>query len=85
VVEYKDGLIAGVPSNITISHKFGERELTDEKGNVVNQLHDCGIVYYPEHPYLLCIMTRGKNIDNLSRSISAISKIVYQEVSLRAK
>lgn len=82
-VEYKDGLIAGVPPDVAISHKFGERELTDKKGGIINQLHDCGIVYYPEHPYLLCIMTKGKNINNLSRSISSISKIVYEEVSSR--
>jgi len=27
------------------------------------QLHDCGIVYYPETPYLLCVMTKGWNFE----------------------
>jgi 2',3'-cyclic-nucleotide 2'-phosphodiesterase (5'-nucleotidase family) len=38
------------------------------------QLHDCGIVYAPERPYVLCIMAQGKTtgaILELMRTISA--------------
>jgi hypothetical protein len=44
------------------------------------QLHDCGIVYYPHKPYLLCVMTRGKSSDDNSKMIAEISKLVYREV-----
>jgi beta-lactamase class A len=75
-VEFKDGLVAGVPSDIPVAHKFGERQFGEEK-----QLHDCGIVYHPEKPYLLCVMTRGKDLSTLPQVISELSKVTYEEVS----
>lgn len=53
--KFIDGIRKSVPSDITISHKFGERSLSDTE----KQLHDCGIVYKPHHPYILCVMTKG--------------------------
>jgi len=57
--KFDKGLVAGVSKNIIVSHKFGEAEI--QSG--VKQLHDCGIVYYPRHPYLVCIMTRGNDYE----------------------
>ena len=75
-VGFKDGLVAGVPDGISVSHKFGERVGPgDEK-----QLHDCGIVYYPNHPYLLCIMTKGDSLDELTGLVRDTSQQVYNEV-----
>lgn len=70
---YSKGLVAGLPSQTKVSHKFGERHYIDTG---TRQLHDCGIVYTP-NPYLLCIMTRGQNFDNLTSTIKDISSIVY--------
>lgn len=72
------GIRSGVPEGIEISHKFGERFLEDSK-----QLHDCGIVYFPENPYLLCVMTMGKDFQELENVISTVSKMVYEEVDSR--
>ncbi|MEK7634826.1 MAG: serine hydrolase [Patescibacteria group bacterium] len=77
--EFKEGLNAGVPENIIVSHKFGERVLD----NGERQLHDCGIVYYPENPYQLCIMTRGTDYDDLKSVIQEISKEIYTEFDSR--
>ncbi|MGH7246421.1 MAG: serine hydrolase [Candidatus Levyibacteriota bacterium] len=74
--DFPVGIGKGIPENITISDKFGERELdTGEK-----QLHDCGIVYYPSHPYLLCIMTRGNDYTKLSQIIEQISSKIYSDI-----
>ena len=75
-IEFKDGLVAGLPSEVPVAHKFGERQFGEEK-----QLHDYGIVYYPEKPYLICIMTRGKELSKLPHVISELSKVTYEEVS----
>src|SRR6185436_5295057 len=56
--KFSDGIVAGVPKETTVSHKFGERTLSLNTSSI-NELHDCGIVYYPGHPYFLCIMTKG--------------------------
>jgi len=71
---FKDGLTALLPSDLTVAHKFGER-LTPETGEV--QLHDCGIVYYPQNPYLLCLMTRGRDPKKLAKFIGQTSLQIY--------
>lgn len=77
---WKNGLSRGVPADIEIAHKFGER--SDFVNNVV-QLHDCGIVYFPGNPYLLCVMTRGYDMTKLSEIIGTISKMFYDEMIYR--
>ena len=81
MVEFKEGLVAGVPSNIPVAHKFGERRIiNDDDHTDVKQLHDCAIIYYPDHPYLLCVMTRGYDFIALGDDIRDISNLVYREV-----
>jgi len=74
--EYKNALVAGVPKGITVAHKFGESYQGDE-----NQFHDCGIIYYPKHPYLLCVMSRGKNLFDLESSIRDVSRFIYEKIA----
>ena len=77
---FDHGIVAGVPSGITIAHKFGER--IGEGGS--RQLHDCGIVYHPDGAYMLCVMTRGKDPEALAAIIADISRMVYDEMHARA-
>lgn len=76
--DFKEGIVAGVPSTVVVAQKFGERTLNDKPG--VKQLHDCGIVYYPDHPYLLCIMSRGTDFTTLDDIIRDVSRLAYEEV-----
>ena len=76
-VKFDGGISQGIPSTILIAHKFGEREISGQ----LNQLHDCGIVYYPKHPFILCVMTRGQNWDDLSSTIGEISKEIYTDIN----
>jgi beta-lactamase class A len=79
---FKAGLVAGVPKDVVVAHKFGEHTTTDSVGTVLShQLHDCGIVYYPAQPYLLCVMTRGQDFSALEKVISDISRLTYQDIS----
>lgn len=79
-VDFKDGLNMGIPRNIKIAHKFGERgSLPDNQ----KELHDCGIVYFPQNPYLLCVMVEGADYTNMSAAIGHVSKLVYDEVYSR--
>lgn len=76
--DYGDGLKAGVPEGIKIANKFGERTSPNEK-----ELHDCGIIYYPDNPYLLCVMTKGFDFNAMASVITTVSKSVYEEVDSR--
>jgi beta-lactamase class A len=80
-VNFKRGIVATVPNNITVAHKFGERTFADG----VKQLHDCGIIYYPNRPYLLCVMTKGNDFNNLEKTIQQVSQIVYKAIDKRYK
>ncbi len=79
------GIVAGVPEGIIVANKFGERGFYSADPNVppMMQLHDCGIVYYPDNPYLICVMTRGNSFEALEPVIQNISRMIYEEVDSR--
>jgi len=75
---FDKGISAPIPPSISVANKFG---FSTE--NNLRQLHDCGIVYYPDHPYILCVLTKGSNTTVLEQTIASISQIVYTEVQRR--
>ncbi len=79
--DFKDGLVSGIPSGATIAHKFGENSGQGSDGNILwRTLHDCGIIYKPDHPYILCVATMGYDLEELKYIISNVSKIVYEQI-----
>jgi beta-lactamase class A len=73
---FTGGLKAGVPADIKVADKFGERHI-----GMLMQFHDCGIIYYPRSPYLLCVMSRGLEMEKLVSSVAKVSKAVFEQVS----
>ena len=76
---FKDGLAAGLPAGTVVAHKYGERVLGNEGQVDSVELHDCGFVYSGTAPYLLCVMTKSKTLDESKKVISNISHIIYTE------
>lgn len=79
-ISFTQGLRAGVPAEVEVAHKFGEFRLPAGEP-LPYQLHDCGIVYAPRSPYLLCVMTRGERIEPLPGVIAEVSRAVYGSIS----
>lgn len=79
--KFDQGLRKGIPADVPSSHKFGERKLE----NGMQHFHDCGIIYYPKHPYLLCVMTQGQDPTMLENAIAEISKFTYTQVETQYK
>jgi beta-lactamase class A len=79
------GLVAGVPTGTLVAHKFGESMdptgASSTASSTAPGLSDCGIIYYPDHPYFLCVMTRGTSYDTLSNVIAGISKVTWDQVT----
>lgn len=76
--DFSDGIDTGVPNNIAVSEKFGDARIPNAQGQQVGaELQNCGIVYYPQHPYIICVMTKGDSIPNLERFIGQVSKMIY--------
>jgi beta-lactamase class A len=73
---FTEGLVSGVKDKVQVAHKYGVYTF-EKDGRTVQEVHDCGIVYYPGEPYLLCIMTKGTDQGELAGIISTLSKVVY--------
>lgn len=76
---FADGLVAGVPKDVDVAHKYGEREGGPVGSGI--QVHDCGIVFSTSRPYLLCVMVQAKKAENATRIIREISAKVYGSVT----
>jgi beta-lactamase class A len=70
--DFTNMLPSGVPAGIPVAHKIG----------LVNgQLYvDCGIVYVPQKPYSLCMVSKTNENTAIQR-MHRLSKMVYQYVS----
>lgn len=77
--EFKDALSAGVPAGTEVAHKWGRRVLKVAQGKEIEQLHDCGIVYRASRPFLLCVMTGGRDMATLSQVIAKIAKLAWDD------
>ena len=74
--DFVHAIVKGLPAGTKVAHKFGIRNIEGDR-----LLHDCGIVYHPLRPYLLCVMTRGSNVEKSAEVIAEISKRVYEQVN----
>jgi len=72
---FTKGIVSGLPIDTKVAHKFGETGNASEA-----QLHETAIVYVDNDPYLITIMTKGKNVHLLPEALSDLSKITYQKM-----
>lgn len=63
-------LKAGLPTEIKIAHKVGFNAGCGD-------FHDCGIIYLPHKPYILCVMSTGSTREEADRVVPSISRQVY--------
>ncbi len=75
---FSDKVVAGVPSGVKVAHKIGVYEMPDNDDREVYT--DCGIVYVPKRPYILCLMSKSSE-KMANKHFSEISKIIYNNVS----
>ncbi|MEI6815870.1 MAG: serine hydrolase [Bacteroidota bacterium] len=74
--DFNDGIVKNLDKTIKVPRKFGERGLDNNL-----ELHEFGIVYYKNRPYLLGVMTKGRNYDELKKVIADISSIVFEDMN----
>ncbi len=76
------GFSRNLPGGIVIAHRQRIRPFSH--GNKqFTESHDCGIVYYPNHPYLLCLMGIGAEASSLNDLFDQISRVSYAEMATR--
>lgn len=65
-------LRGGIPENVKVAHKYGTSAGRSES--------DCGIVYVPKRPYIICFMIDAPP-EEANKIITDISKKVYDYVA----
>lgn len=76
--KFHDKLAAGVPDTVTVAHKIGVFEPLSSEQDIFT---DCGIVYVPERPYVLCMFVRDSN-EQAQNHMAYISKMVYEYIRM---
>lgn len=74
---FDDGVEAGVDAQIKVAHKTGNIDV-DGKERVTN---DCGIIYIPQRPYILCIFVKGGTEKQAQESMQYLSGMIYGYVT----
>ncbi len=73
---FNDWVPQPIPDTVTVAHKFGIFDLPEPASYKVNS--DCGIVYLPKRPYLLCVMVQHDNNHQVGTHVQAISQKIYE-------
>ena len=73
---------AGVPSDIETANKTGELYTHDQNGTGITVQNDAAIIFAPDHPYILVVMTAvpGGGEGQLHREIAGLSAQVYEAI-----
>ncbi len=73
---FDDKIAKPIPNDIPVAHKIGVHDLGNGDTPVFS---DCGIIYLPHRPYILCIMTKTTD-DKAKEYMQNISKLIYDYV-----
>lgn len=72
--KFDDKLRAPIPSDILVAHKIGVYK---------NEYYqDCGIVYLPKRPYVLCMISKSSEDEARSR-MNKVSDMIYKFIQSR--
>ncbi|MEP7165405.1 MAG: serine hydrolase [Ferruginibacter sp.] len=74
--DFTQGLVSGLPKDVKVAHKFGEAG----DGSSAH-FSESGIIYIRNSPYLITVMTKGKDNKVLPSVISDISKTVFEAIN----
>lgn len=72
---YKKGIVKDIDQSVKVAHKFGERNVDGTQ-----QLHEFGIFFFANRPYLLGVMTKGSNNAMLPEILSGVSSLIYKSM-----
>jgi beta-lactamase class A len=77
--DFPEGIPATLPRGVRVASKFGEHWENGEQ-----QLHEFGIIYHPQGPYILGIMTAGSDWEQQAAVLRELSAAIFAEVSAQA-
>lgn len=76
--DFMHGIRNGIPAGIEVASKFGETGDGDHR-----QLHEAGIVYTGNRPYLVVVMSEGSDSMAMARFIAQVSGSVFEAMTAK--
>mgnify|MGYP003393599922 CR=1 FL=1 len=78
---FGSGIRKAVPNDITVVHKFGSLNFMDKdtKQKTIG-FNDCGIIYYPKKPFILCFMSTGTEQQALVNNIEKVTSFMLEYI-----
>ncbi len=73
------GIATGLEKEIVVAHKYRARTFIDKSKKLI-EAHDCGIIYFPKHPYLLCMAATGENKESIDSLFKEVGQLTYQNM-----
>jgi len=74
---FQEGFVKGFPPDTKMWHKFGEWRSVGHDF----ELHESGLVFIKDKPYLITVMTKGKDTERLAGCIQAVCKVINEKIS----
>lgn len=71
-----EGIDAGVEQGIPVAHKTG----TLRRADGLDVYNDCGIVYVPKRPYVLCMLINGEDEKKAHDDMKFLSNMIYKYI-----
>ncbi len=75
---FANGIPAGVAEGVPVAHKVGVFDTTETDQSL---FIDCGIVYVPSRPYVLCAFVKNTDMGPAQEKVAHISKMVYSYIA----
>lgn len=75
---HRSGIASGIPPGIAVANDYDVQ--MDGIGGTSTAVSECGIVYYPNSPYLLCATSEGASKESNEAAQREISQFVFSEV-----
>jgi len=70
---FNEQIRSGVPLNVSIAHKIGVSDNNET-------FSDCGIIYAPSRPYILCLASNGADEAVANKFMKEVSEVTYKYV-----
>ena len=77
---FPDHLRRHLPTDVVVASKFGFHGF-EVSGQLHHELHECGIIYRPRSPYVMCVMTRTdrSSPESVDQLLGEISRIIWAQ------
>jgi beta-lactamase class A len=74
------GLRKYLPAGMAVASKYGFQSYAGPFA-AKTQLHECGIIYSPDRPYILCVLSKSDRLsaDELAEVLANVSRIVWEK------